>query len=167
MRRPALDREDNLISRVMKCLAVGLVMTLTTSALADKGSGIDYAPVSNGTRLLEKGDIDIRMLLEASNLGGTELEIGEITLPTSYGQGGDHFHGKMEIFYVLSGRLGHTVNGVAHVLEPGMVGVTRVGDAVAHAVLSDEPVRALVIWVPAGEADRLLDEFGYSESSLE
>ena len=148
-------------------LAMGVALGLAAPAAAEEGSGIDYAPVSRGTRLLEKGDIDIRMLLEASNLGGPEIEIGEITLPTSYGQGGAHFHGKMEIFYVLSGRLGHTVNGEAHVLEPGMVGVTRVHDSVAHAVLSDEPVKALVIWLPAGEADRLLDEFVYSESALQ
>ena len=148
-------------------LVTGVTLGLATPVTAGDGSGIDYAVASSGTRLLEKGDIDIRMLLEASNLGGQEIEIGEITLPTSYGQGGDHFHGKMEIFYVLSGRLGHTVNGKAHVLEPGMVGVARVNDSVAHAVLSDEPVKALVIWLPAGEADRLLDEFGYSESTLE
>ena len=107
------------------------------------------------------------MLLEATNLGGTEIEIGEITLPVSYGKGGDHLHGKMEIFYVLSGRLGHTVNGEPHVLEPGMVGVVREGDSVAHAVLSDEPVKAVIIWLPAGEADRVVREFGYSESPIE
>jgi len=45
-----------------------------------------------------------------------------------------------------------------------MVGVVRVGDSVAHAVLSDEPVKALVIWLPGGEADRLIAEFGYSEA---
>ena len=159
--------KSRIFCRLVVALAVGVVLGLSAPVTAEEGSGIDYAPSSSGTRLLEKGDIDIRMLLEASNLGGREIEIGEITLPTSYGQGGDHFHGKMEIFYVLSGRLGHTVNGEAHVLEKGMVGVTRVNDSVAHAVLSDEPVKALVIWLPAGEADRLLDEFGYSESPLQ
>ena len=148
-------------------LATGVALGLATSVTADEGSRIDYAPASSGTRLLKKGDIDIRMLLEASNLGGQEIEIGEITLPVSYGQGGDHHHAKMEIFYVLSGRLGHTVNGEPHVLEPGMIGVVRVGDSIAHAVLSDEPVKALVIWLPGGEANRLVDEFGYSESPLQ
>ncbi|HEX9648287.1 MAG TPA: cupin domain-containing protein [Alphaproteobacteria bacterium] len=144
-----------------------LLAILAAPALGDEGSGVDYARASTGTRLLEKGDIDIRMLLEASNLGGDEIEIGEITLPVSYGQGGGHLHGRMEIFYVLSGRLGHSLNGEAHVLEPGMIGVVRVGDSVAHAVLSDEPVKALVIWLPAGEADRLIGEFGYSEALLD
>jgi len=128
----------------------------------------DYAVKSDGTRMLTKGDIVIRMLLEESNFGGSEIEIGEITFPVSYGQGGDHKHGKTEIFYVLSGKLGHRVNGgVNHVLEPGMVGVTREGDTVAHAVLSDEPVKALVIWLPAGEADRLIEEFGYSAQPVD
>jgi hypothetical protein len=129
------------IMRFRLALAAALSAILAAPALADEGSGLDYARASTGTRLLEKGDIDIRMLLEASNLGGPEIEIGEITLPTSYGQGGDHFHGRMEI--------------------------TRVGDSVAHAVLSNEPVKALVIWLPAGEADRLVEEFGYSESPLD
>ena len=144
-------------------VTIGFAATLS----AENGSGIDYEPASNGTRLLEKGDIDIRMLLDASNLGGAEIEVGEITIPVSYGQGGDHLHGKMEIFYVLSGRLGHTVNGEAHVLEPGMVGVVREGDSVAHAVLSDEPVKAVIIWLPGGEADRVVKEFGYSETPIE
>lgn len=151
------------MTRLMFALAA-LSAIVVAPALADEGSGVDYARASSGTRLLEKGDIDIRMLIEASNLGGEEIEIGEITLPVSYGQGGGHLHGRMEIFYVLSGRLGHTVNGEEHVLEPGMIGVVRVGDTVAHAVLSDEPVKALVIWLPAGEADRLVAEFGYSEA---
>ena len=151
------------MTRFMFALAA-LSAILAAPARADEGSGVDYARASAGTRLLEKGDIDIRMLLEASNLGGEEIEIGEITLPVSYGQGGNHRHGRMEIFYVLAGRLGHTVNGEAHILEPGMVGVVRVGDSVAHAVLSDEPVKALVIWLPGGEADRLIAEFGYSEA---
>ena len=158
---------ESKMTRFRLALAAALSAILAAPALADEGSGVDYARASTGTRLLEKGDIDIRMLLEASNLGGPEIEIGEITLPTSYGQGGDHFHGRMEIFYVLSGRLGHTVNGEAEVLEPGMVGVTRVGDSVAHAVLSNEPVKALVIWLPAGEADRLVEEFGYSGLPLD
>lgn len=140
----------------------GLAIGLGASVLAQSG----YESATRGTRVLEKGDIRIKMLVEQSNLGGTELEIGEIRLPTSYGQGGGHHHGRVEIFYVLEGRLGHAVNGEKHVLEPGMVGIVRPQDEVAHSIESDGPVRALVFWAPGGEADRLTREFGYTARPL-
>lgn len=115
----------------------------------------EYDKASAGTRVLSsESGLVIKMLLEASNLGGDELEIGEITFPAGTRDDG-HVHGAMEIFYVLSGRLEHVVNGDSYLLEPGMVGVVRQGDTVAHRVPGTEPCRALVIWVPGGEADRL------------
>jgi uncharacterized cupin superfamily protein len=65
----------------------------------------------------------------------------------------------VEIFYVLEGTLEHVVNGVTHVLTPGMVGIVRAGDEVAHRVPGDEPVRALVVWAPGGEVDRIAPGF--------
>jgi len=68
------------------------------------------------------------MLVEKANLGGSELEIGEIVFPTG-SRGGGHRHGSMEIFYILSGELDHIVNGVSHPLSKGMVGIVRIGRA--------------------------------------
>lgn len=73
--------------------------------------------------------------------------------------GGDHVHGTHEIFYVLSGTMEHIVNGESAILEPGMIGIVRKGDTVSHKILSDEPVKALVIWAPGGEAERLAQFF--------
>ena len=56
-------------------------------------------------------------------------------------------------------RLDHIVNDMSHVLEPGMVGIVRPGDTVVHRVVSDVPVKALVIWAPGGEADRIAGNF--------
>ncbi|MFQ5678953.1 MAG: cupin domain-containing protein [Gemmatimonadota bacterium] len=90
------------------------------------------------------------------NLGGEEVEIGEITFPVGAGAGRrSHRHAHVEIFYVLSGRLDHIVNGTSHLLEPGMVGIVRPGDEVVHRVASETPVRALVIWAPGGEIERI------------
>ena len=139
-------------------LAAGLAIGISANVAAQS----DYQAATNGTRILQKGDIRIRMLVEEANLGGTELDIGEILLPTSYGQGGGHHHGRVEIFFVLEGRLGHTVNGQKHILEPGMVGIVRPEDEVAHSIESSSPVKALVIWAPGGEAERLTKEFGYT-----
>lgn len=138
-------------------------IALTLSALLltvswDAGAQ-EYDKASSGTRVLRADSgLVIKMLLEAANLGGDELEIGEITFPAG-SQGGGHAHGAMEIFYVLSGTLEHVVEGESHLLEPGMVGVVRRGDEVAHRVPGDEPCRALVIWVPGGEAERLARHF--------
>ncbi len=116
----------------------------------------DYARASVGTRVLDFGNgTVVTLLLEAANLGSSELEIAEITFPVGANPPRGHAHGAMEIFYVLEGVLGHVVNGEEHRIEPGMVGVVKGGDDVRHRVLSDVPVRALVIWVPGGEADRI------------
>lgn len=143
-----------------RSFAVPVCLLLTCSAglaLLPEPSGAtqEYEKASSGTRILSSpSGLSIKMLLEASNLGGDELEVGEISFPAG-SRGGDHVHGSMEILYVLSGRLEHVVNGDSYMLEPGMVGVVREGDEVAHRVPDGEPCKALVIWVPGGEADRL------------
>jgi len=150
---------------------LGGVLILATIALTAPViapvHGADYAPRSAGTQVLEKNGVIIKMLVDATNLGGTELDIAEITIPVGYGQGGEHHHGSMEIFYILSGTLGHTVNGERHVLTPGNVGIVRPEDTVAHSVESDEPVKALVLWVPGGESSRLVSDFGYTATPID
>lgn len=69
--------------------------------------------------------------------------------------GPGHLHESIEIFYILSGEFDHVVNGRSHVLTPGMVGIVRPGDRVLHRVLSNQPVRAIVVWSPGGEAGRI------------
>jgi quercetin dioxygenase-like cupin family protein len=97
---------------------------------------------------------NLKLLLDEATLGGKELEMAEITFPA--GTVDDkHQHGSVEIFYVLSGKFGHEVNGELHWLTPGMVGVVRPGDTVRHIAPKDADVKALVIWAPAGEAKRI------------
>jgi quercetin dioxygenase-like cupin family protein len=114
----------------------------------------DYARASSGTRELTlAGGTAFRMLLDETNLGSGEIEMAEITLPAGTATAA-HRHQSMEIFYVLEGTLGHVVNGVEYQLKPGMVGVVKPGDDVAHRA-PDGPVKALVVWVPGGEGDRI------------
>jgi quercetin dioxygenase-like cupin family protein len=144
---------------VRQRLAIAVVF-LTLAAVP--AAAQDYDPAGAGTRILEgRGGFSIKMLVEQSNLGGSEVEIGEITFPVGTEGGSGHVHGSVEIFYILTGEFDHIVNGAHHVLRPGMVGIVRPGDEVVHRVLSDEPVRALVIWAPGGEAaglERFLTE---------
>jgi len=101
----------------------------------------------SGTRL--------RILLTEGNLGGTEVEMAEITFPPG-ADSGEHVHGATEIFYVLSGELEHVVNGESALLKPGMSGSVRPPDKVRHKVPGKEPAKALVIWAPGGEAARIV-----------
>lgn len=102
-----------------------------------------------------------KLLLDQSNLGGNELEMVELTLPAGEVVGAHH-HGSVEIFYILSGTLGHEVNGEMHVLTPGMVGVVRPEDSVRHVVPKEADVKLLVIWAPAGEAKKF---FGHAKTT--
>ena len=143
----------------MQCTRIGLAWALAGAITAVNPLAAQvqeqYDASSRGTRLLEGGNgFAIKMLVERSNLGGGEVEIGEITFPVGSGQTRrSHVHGTVEIFYVLSGELDHIVNDESHLLTRGMVGIVRTGDSVVHRVVGTEPVKALVIWAPGGEID--------------
>ena len=146
------------------CL-LGLATLLAWTGAEDTQAQ-QYERATSGTRWLEAASgLTIKILVESTNLGGTEVDIGEITFPVGSGSGGGggHRHAAVEIFYILSGEFEHTVNGESHVLTPGMVGIVRPGDEVIHKVLSEEPVKALVIWAPGGEAERLANFFTVRE----
>ncbi len=138
---------------------VSLVILLgAASAVLGQTAAIDYAKSSTGTREFARDDLAIKILVEAQNLGSSEVEVGEITLPVNY-KGGGHRHGAIEIFYVLEGTMEHVVNDVPHRLTPGMVGIVRPQDTVIHNVIGDTPVKAVVIWAPGGEVDRIRGAF--------
>jgi len=141
-----------------------LAMILVLTALAVSAGAADaqeYEKATSGTRWFEssRSALTIKMLVEAENFGGSELEIGEITFPAGSNPPRGHNHRTIEIFYILSGELEHIVNGESHMLTPGMVGIVRPGDSVIHKIPGTEPVRALVIWAPGGEAARLAPNF--------
>jgi quercetin dioxygenase-like cupin family protein len=136
------------------CITVAALAAVATSASGQQDDA--YARASAGTRVLTLGGgASIKLLLEEANFGGSEIEIAEITFPVGANPPTGHRHGSIEIFYVVEGVLGHVVNGELHRIEPGMIGVVKPGDEVIHRVLSDVPVRTLVLWVPGGEADRI------------
>lgn len=135
-------------------LAAPLALALLGASPAHPQGFDTYARASAGVRQVTLGSgTVIKMLLDASNLGGTELELAEITFPAGASSSA-HRHGAMEVFYVIEGVLGHVVNGVEHRLTPGMAGVVRPSEEIQHRVL-EGPVRAVVLWVPGGEGDRI------------
>ena len=120
-----------------------------------------YRRSSSGTRVLENdAGTSIKILVENTVLAGTGVEVAEATLPVGAGAGpASHRHGSTEIIYVLSGELDHVVNGEAHRLTAGMVGIVKPSDTVIHRVVGQSPVKVLLIWAPGGEVDRLAQRF--------
>ena len=141
------------------CLTAVVALSLSASQAGAQAQGQRARTYSYGTKgLVEFEDSGERwkLLLDESNLGGKELDMAELTLPAGEVVP-SHHHGSVEIFYVLSGTLGHEVNGEMHMLTPGMVGVVRPEDAVRHVVPKGGDVKLLVIWAPAGEAKKYFD----------
>ena len=142
--------------RAWSSMLGGWTLALLCVAPAQAQDAGAYARSSTGVReaTLGSGTV-IKMLLDASNLGTGDIEVAEITFPAGGANpSAGHRHGATEIFYVISGVLGHVVNGTEHRIEPGMVAVVKPTDEIMHRVL-EGPVKAVVIWVPGGEGDRI------------
>ncbi|HJO18192.1 MAG: cupin domain-containing protein [Arenicellales bacterium] len=107
---------------------------------------VSYQSGPNGTRL--------DVLFDGPAMGA-EVDVGRMTFPPGTNSG-DHSHGVTEIFYILEGTLEHVVNGESNILTEGMLGYVKPPDVVSHIVDTDgPPTKALVIWVPGGEAARI------------
>ena len=108
----------NVLGAIVLLLFPAVAMAQGVTQSADQG--IEYRPLTKEA-LLESDPsaaLSWKILVDAANLGSSETRIAELTLHTDY-VGQPHTHDAIEIFYVLSGRFGHNVNGVSGVLEPG------------------------------------------------
>jgi quercetin dioxygenase-like cupin family protein len=119
------------------CAAISL------AAQSDKLQGITYRAPSGTT---------LRLMLDESNVG-PEVTLGEIVFPPNQ-DSGDHTHGAIEMFYVVSGELDHVVNGVSQVLKPGMAGFVKPPDTVRHKT-GPAGAKVVVVWVPGEEGRRV------------
>ena len=130
-------------------------------ALLGAQDSTSYRRSSTGTRILESASgAQLKILVEAPVLGAKDVEVAEATLPVGAGAGpASHRHGSTEIIYVISGELDHVVNGEAHRLTAGMVGIVKPTDTVIHRVVGQVPVKVLLIWAPGGEVERLAQTF--------
>jgi len=132
-------------------------LTATVSAADAQAPRYEKAPAARGCRAL--GPILLRPLVDSAALGGTEVEVARLVFPPGWDSTGTgHRHGRVELLYVLSGRLDHVVNDTSHLLEAGRIGIVRPGDRVRHRVVSAEPVELLAIWGPGGELGRILGD---------
>src|SRR5436190_1781630 len=86
-----------------------------------------------GTTYRSPGGTTLRLMLDETNLGA-EASVGEMIFPPNT-DSGDHQHGAIEIFYVVSGQLEHVVNGRSELLKPGMAGTRSAPSSMVASVL--------------------------------
>ncbi len=144
-------------------LALALAAGLGLAAGFAAGRSSAGVQASDLGRFVSASGAEIELLLSESNLGGNEVQIGEITWPPG-ANSGNHPHGATEVFYVLEGELEHVVDGVSEILGPGDLGFVRPPSEVNHITSPDGgPVRALVIWAPGGEGTRIVGNWRRAE----
>lgn len=147
-KQPALSipaNESNIMRKIIIIAGAAVVLGLFIGATApaEKPPG--------GTYRSQSGTV-LRLLIDESNMG-PEASVGEITFPPNL-DSGDHKHGSIEMFYVVSGELEHVVNGQSQILRPGMAGYVKPPDTVRHKT-GPAGAKAVVIWVPGDEAKKI------------
>ena len=125
------------------CALLALYLATSAGAQSDK-QGVTYRAPSGAT---------LRLILDSGNVG-PEVSLGELTFPPN-GDSGEHTHGSIEIFYVLSGELEHVVNGKSQILTPGMVGYVKPPDKIRHKT-GPAGAKVVVMWVPGAEAGKII-----------
>ena len=131
------------MTRILRFAAFAAV-TLAVPALAqsDKAPATYRSP--SGTTL--------KLMLDDTNVG-PEVTVGEMVFPPN-SDSGDHQHGALEMFYVVSGEYEHVVNGKSQVLKPGMTGYVKPPDKVRHKT-GPAGAKVVVIWVPGDEGKKI------------
>jgi mannose-6-phosphate isomerase-like protein (cupin superfamily) len=132
-------------------------LTIAVSTAAAQTPRYEKAPDARGCRAL--GPVLLWPLVDSAALGGSEVEVARLVFPPGWDSTGTgHRHGRVELLYILKGRLDHVVNDTSHLLDAGRIGIVRPGDRVRHRVVSAEPVELLAIWGPGGELGRILGD---------
>jgi quercetin dioxygenase-like cupin family protein len=132
-----------MFNHSLRLVAVLLVwVAASASAQAGKTSETYRSP----------GGSTLKLFLDDTNVGA-EVSIGELTFPPN-ADSGEHAHGAIEMFYVVSGELEHVVNGKSYVLGPGMTGYVRPPDKVRHKT-GPAGAKVVVVWVPGDEAKKI------------
>lgn len=134
------------MTRIFAFAAV-VVLCAASSVTAQEPQG-----EKQGTVYRAPSGTTLRLILDEHNVG-SEVSVGEMTFPPNT-DSGDHQHGAIELFYVISGELNHIVNGKSQLLTPGMAGFVKPPDKVRHKT-GPAGAKVVVIWVPGDEAGKI------------
>ena len=129
-----------------------VVLMTVAAALCLAAGGAAQSEKLQGTTYRSPGGTTLRLMLDESNVG-TSVSVGEMIFPPN-SDSGDHQHGALEMFYVVSGEYEHIVNGTSQMLKPGMSGYVKPPDKVRHKT-GAAGAKVVVIWVPGDEAKRI------------
>jgi len=132
------------LARALSFVAIFALCATTRIAAQSEKQGTTYRAPSGAT---------LRLVLDSSNVG-PDISVGELTFPPN-SDSGEHAHGAIEIFYVLSGELEHVVNGKSQILKPGMVGYVKPPDKIRHKT-GPAGAKVVVMWVPGMEANKIV-----------
>jgi quercetin dioxygenase-like cupin family protein len=130
--------------RILSIVAITVVLCAVVGSRAQTPSQGRTYQAAGGTKL--------RLMLDESNLGA-EASLGELTFPAN-SDSGEHTHGAIEMFYVVTGELEHVVNGNSQLLKPGMAGFVKPPDRVRHKT-GPAGATVVVVWVPGEEGRRV------------
>jgi quercetin dioxygenase-like cupin family protein len=136
-----LIRALSLTAAIVAACFAGSIHAATPPS--EKLQGVTYRSPSGTT---------LRVMLDEKNVGA-EVSLGELIFPPN-SDSGEHTHGAIEIFYVVSGELEHVVNGKSQILKPGMSGYVRPPDKVIHKT-GPAGAKVVVVWVPGAEAGKI------------
>jgi quercetin dioxygenase-like cupin family protein len=128
-----------------------LVVVLVGAAFA-AGRASTQAQTA-GKTFVSPGGTQLRVVVDAGVLNGSEVEVAELTFPAN-SDSGDHRHAVTETFYLLEGEFEQVVNGKPVRLTPGMAVSIRSTDQVRHKS-GPKGARVLAIWAPGGEIGRI------------
>ena len=130
------------------------VATIAVLAIGAVAAGIAHqAQAPEGKVFVSPGGAKLRVLVDAASLGGSEVEMAELTFAAN-SDSGDHRHAVTETFYVLEGELEQVINNKPVKLGPGMVASIRATDTVRHKS-GPNGAKVLVVWAPGGEIARV------------
>ncbi len=122
------------------------------AVLLGSSARVHAQAATSATIYRSPGGTTLKLMLDETNVG-SEVTLGEMTFAPNQ-DSGEHQHGAIEMFYVVSGRLEHVVNGHSFMLKPGMAGYVRPPDKVRHKTGPDG-ARVVVVWVPGEEGKKI------------
>jgi quercetin dioxygenase-like cupin family protein len=132
--------------RTLCSVAIAVLLSAAT------GSQAQAPRTTQGRTYQAPGGTTLKLMLDETNLG-PEASLGELTFPPN-SDSGEHTHGAIEMFYVVSGELEHVVNGNSQILKAGMAGFVKPPDRVRHKT-GPAGAKTVVVWVPGEEGRRL------------
>jgi quercetin dioxygenase-like cupin family protein len=137
----------------MRRLFAGIIVVTAVSVVAVAGRIAAEGQSATPKTFMSPGGTQLRVLVDAASLGGTEVEMAELTFAAN-SDSGDHRHAVTETFYVLEGELEQVINDKPVKLGPGMVASIRATDTVRHKS-GPNGAKVLVVWAPGGEIARV------------